>query len=41
MLNVSVLPSDWDWLDMRGSPGWVLVCLKTEEEPASEIFFLM
>ena len=36
-LNVSVLPSDWDWLDLRGSPGSVLLCLKTEAEPAPEM----
>jgi len=36
-LNVSVVSSDWDWLDLRGSPGWVLLCLTTEAEPASEM----
>lgn len=36
-LNVSVVSGDWDWLDLRCSPGWVLLCLMTEAEPASEM----
>jgi hypothetical protein len=32
-----VLSSDWDWLDQSGSPGSVLLCLKTQAQPASEM----
>jgi len=34
--SVSVVPRDWKLFDLRGPPGLVLLCLKTEAEPAAE-----
>jgi len=36
MLSVSVVPRDWKSLGLRGPPGLVLLCLKTEADSTAE-----